>query len=199
MKRPFVYECISGKETEIINDYGTPFDEDGFTLVNNKRYHANAIRYEFKEETKMDRELNERVDSKVKSLLKTYDKEKIDDIINHCTVEEIPLVIKQIAARFNLIHIVKDKIWTNIALQNHPVDNGDGTYPYPEEIMENVREALGLEPDDESRDDEIRGMSKLDILDKVATWEGLIGYGGTIMSWVQDIWNINLDSLEEEV
>lgn len=65
---------------------------------------------------------------------------------------------------------------------------------YPPYIMKHVRENLGLEENDSSRDKEINKMSKLEVLDKVATWNGLIGYGYTISKWVQDIYGIELEN-----
>lgn len=63
---------------------------------------------------------------------------------------------------------------------------------YSKEIMVAVRQNLGLEEDDESKDAEIMEMDKDEILDKVATWNGLLGYGNTIKTWVEDIYNVAL-------
>lgn len=67
---------------------------------------------------------------------------------------------------------------------------------YPEYIMEDLRQRRGLEIDDESEDDEIISMNKEDVLDEVASWNGMIGYGNTIKEWVQDIYNVDLDTIE---
>ena len=75
-------------------------------------------------------------------------------------------------------------------------DSSEYEGKYPENIMEDVRERLGLESDDDSRDKEIMEMSKDKILDEVVKWNGLINYGDTIKNWVQDIYNIDLDSLK---
>lgn len=64
---------------------------------------------------------------------------------------------------------------------------------YPESIMADVRQNLSLEPDDTSKDTEIEAMTHNQILDKVATWNGLIGYGTTIRSWVKAIYGIELN------
>lgn len=64
---------------------------------------------------------------------------------------------------------------------------------YSDEIMEACRQRRGLEEDDESQDDEIMAMDKSEVLDEVATWEGLLGYGDTIKSWVEDIYGIELN------
>lgn len=63
---------------------------------------------------------------------------------------------------------------------------------YPPQIMRDVRQNYGLEPNDTSRDQMILEMSKDEILDRVTTWNGLIGYGDTIKRWVQDVYDIKL-------
>lgn len=64
---------------------------------------------------------------------------------------------------------------------------------YPERIMRCVRQKLGLEEMDTSKDLEIYQMSRKEILNAVCTWNGLIGYGYTITGWIEDIWQIDLD------
>lgn len=65
---------------------------------------------------------------------------------------------------------------------------------YPERIMRNVRGRLGLAAYDDSRDSEINAMSPDEVLNSVCNWNGLINYGGTIKSWVMDIYGIDLDN-----
>lgn len=137
-------------------------------------------------------------DKIVKDILKASDKEKVDALVSSIPMALAPIVIKNLASRINLFGVVRDRIWTQIAVNYDPADNDEGIYPYPEEIMSDVREAMGFEPDCENGDDEIRVMSKTEVLDKVLQWNGIIGYGSTVKSWVQDIWNIDLDSMEEE-
>lgn len=70
------------------------------------------------------------------------------------------------------------------------------TGKYPEHIMRDVRENKGLEPDDTSHDADIMEyMSRGEVLDAVAEWDGLIGYSHRIRSWVKDIYGIDLDDL----
>lgn len=64
---------------------------------------------------------------------------------------------------------------------------------YPENIMKCVRQNLGLDEMDASRDLEIYSMSRKEILNAVCTWNGLIEYGCTVAGWVEDIWQIKLD------
>lgn len=63
---------------------------------------------------------------------------------------------------------------------------------YEDHIMRYVRENLGLEPDDTSRDEEISNMSQSEVLDRVLTWHGLCNYGDTVLNWVDDIFNVDL-------
>lgn len=64
---------------------------------------------------------------------------------------------------------------------------------YPEYIMQTVRQHLGLEEWDTSRDEEINGMSHGTVFDHVLEWEGIIGYGYTIHGWINDIYGVNLE------
>lgn len=64
---------------------------------------------------------------------------------------------------------------------------------YSEEIMEDLRQRRGLEREDTSQDKKIMEMSKDEALDEVATWNGLIGYGNTIKTWIEEIYGIELE------
>jgi len=64
---------------------------------------------------------------------------------------------------------------------------------YSEDVMENVRRALGLEKDDESMDNEIMEMDKVTVLGLYFQWEGIIGYEDEIVGVVSDIWDVYLD------
>lgn len=64
---------------------------------------------------------------------------------------------------------------------------------YPEYIMEYVRQNMGLKKDDKSKDEEILKMRKREIIDRVCHWNGLIGYGGQVKGWIEDIYGIELD------
>lgn len=63
---------------------------------------------------------------------------------------------------------------------------------YDIEIMEAVRQNLGLKPDDRILDYEINKMTKRAILNSVASWNNLVGYGDTIKSWIEKIYHISL-------
>ena len=63
---------------------------------------------------------------------------------------------------------------------------------YPENIMRMVRGNLDLELDDKSRDGEIVAMSKQEVFSRVCEWEGFVGYGDTIIKWINQIYGIDL-------
>lgn len=63
---------------------------------------------------------------------------------------------------------------------------------YSEWIMEDVRQNLGLEADDVSRDNDINEMSKDEIFERILEWDGLIGYLETIKGWITEIYNVKL-------
>lgn len=64
---------------------------------------------------------------------------------------------------------------------------------YPDVIMQAVRQNLDLGENDSSMDDTIMKMSKNEVLDRVSTWNNLIGFGPSIRSWVEGIWRVDLD------
>jgi hypothetical protein len=132
----------------------------------------------------------------VKSILKSKDIESINTLIDTIPIRLIPRVIKSLVSRINIMNnLTPDKVWKPIALDHF--ENKYESLPYSNDIMRNVRQALGYEEDDDIADNEIREMSKSDILGKVLQWEGIVGYESSIISYVQEIWNVNLDSLEE--
>lgn len=59
---------------------------------------------------------------------------------------------------------------------------------YPEDIMMCVRQRLGVEKYDDSRDSEINKMSANEVFEHVCNWNGLIGYASTIKSWLEGIY-----------
>lgn len=67
---------------------------------------------------------------------------------------------------------------------------------YEEYIMKDLRQRLGLEPDDESKDDEIMSMSKDEVFESLLEWEGIIGYAGIIRSYVEDVYGVCLSEIE---
>ena len=59
---------------------------------------------------------------------------------------------------------------------------------YSDNIMDRVRQHIGLEPGDTSRDEEINRMSRDAVFDHVLEWEGIIGYGSQISNWIKSIY-----------
>ena len=53
-------------------------------------------------------------------------------------------------------------------------------------IMRNIRQSIGLDEDDTSRDAEIENMSGRDILDRYLIWEGVYGYTDEILDVVRE-------------
>lgn len=64
---------------------------------------------------------------------------------------------------------------------------------YPEYIMKKLRQHLGLESNDTSRDDEINTYSGNEAFEGVLEWEGICGYTEFIKMWIQDIYEIDLN------
>ena len=62
---------------------------------------------------------------------------------------------------------------------------------YPNYIYNNVRQNMGLEWNDTSKDNEIDKMSRKEVLERFWTWEGIIGYANTIKNSVFDVYGIN--------
>ena len=63
---------------------------------------------------------------------------------------------------------------------------------YSERVMQNVRENMGLEPDNTSRDKDIESLGRHEVFDIFLVWEGIIGYTNKIKDAISDIYNVNL-------
>lgn len=63
---------------------------------------------------------------------------------------------------------------------------------YPEYIMKKIRQRLGLDEEDKSRDTEINAMSSFEAFEEVLEWEGFIGYARQIKGWIEDIYKVEL-------
>ena len=66
---------------------------------------------------------------------------------------------------------------------------------YPEYIMRMLRQRLGLEPNDTSRDEELSLMTPSDAFEEVLEWNGLIGFSSTIKAWIEDTYGFNIDEV----
>ena len=65
---------------------------------------------------------------------------------------------------------------------------------YPEYIMKKVRQRIGVEPNDNSKDEEIEIMSPGEIIDAVLEWEGIIGYTEFIVDLVFDVYGFDKEN-----
>lgn len=57
-----------------------------------------------------------------------------------------------------------------------------------EEVLGAVRQQLGCEePDDESKDDQIKNMGPFEALDRFLAWNGIIGFTSEILAAMDNI------------
>jgi len=63
---------------------------------------------------------------------------------------------------------------------------------YADDIMECLRERLGLKEDDVSGDDQIMLMTKTQAFDEYLNWKGFLGWGHSIRDAVEQIFGISL-------
>lgn len=69
---------------------------------------------------------------------------------------------------------------------------------YPEYIMRTIRETHDLDEDDVSRDREFQRLFPREVFEKMLEWEGIVGYGHQILSWIEDIFKVKLTADGEE-
>lgn len=81
-------------------------------------------------------------------------------------------------------------------IQQHQMRIETKPNKYSESIMEYVRQRLGLEKYDDSRDKEINELSPNEAFEHVCEWNGLCGYSNTIKSWIRDIYKLELNNAE---
>ena len=60
------------------------------------------------------------------------------------------------------------------------------------EILQQVRQNLGLSLNDTSEDARIARMGRHEILNRVLTWNNLIDYGATIRGIVERVYDVEL-------
>lgn len=63
----------------------------------------------------------------------------------------------------------------------------------PPDIMENMRQARGLDAYDTSKDEEILKMSGIEFLNECLNWEGIIGYTNFIIEIIEYAFGVDLD------
>lgn len=81
-------------------------------------------------------------------------------------------------------------------IQEHQTRLENNPNKYPENIMECVRQRLGLEKYDDSKDEEINQLLPDEVFEHVCNWNGILGYATTIKSWIGDIYKIDLYNVE---
>lgn len=65
---------------------------------------------------------------------------------------------------------------------------------YMDEIMEAVRQRMGLEEDDESADEEIMQMDRSQVFKEYCLWHGLLGsFYDTLLEVVENIYDVELE------
>lgn len=67
---------------------------------------------------------------------------------------------------------------------------------YPDYIVEAVRQNLGLDYSDDSKDDEINQMNPDEVLESYWAWNGIIGYADQMKESVADIYGIDFETRE---
>ena len=63
---------------------------------------------------------------------------------------------------------------------------------YPEHIMETLRQRIGLEEDDTSRDEELQMLTPEEALNECLEWEGIDGYTSWILNVIRDTFKVKL-------
>lgn len=68
---------------------------------------------------------------------------------------------------------------------------------YNDDIMEAVRQTLGLEEDDVSADDKIMDMDRAEVFKRYCRWNGLLGsWYDTLLEVVENIYDVELEERE---
>ena len=63
---------------------------------------------------------------------------------------------------------------------------------YPEYIMETVRQRLGIEKGNTTKDDYINGLKENKVVEMYLSWKGIIGYGNMIINLIEDVYGVKL-------
>ena len=79
------------------------------------------------------------------------------------------------------------------AIQAYYANLEEQTTSFPENIMATIRQYLGLDRLDRSKDEEINAYTPEEAFDIVVNYEGLIGYTETIKGWIKDIYKVELE------
>lgn len=63
---------------------------------------------------------------------------------------------------------------------------------YSDFVIKAVRQHLGLNEHDSSRDDEINRMSKHELLNHCLEWEGIYGFTNYVLKYIDSIYETSL-------
>lgn len=66
------------------------------------------------------------------------------------------------------------------------------SYKYPEYILKVLRQRKDLDEDDTTYDDKFQEYKPEHVFCNILEWEGIIGYDTQMLSWIYDIFGVNL-------
>ena len=69
-------------------------------------------------------------------------------------------------------------------------------YRYPKNIMSTIRQYHGMDNMDTSRDEEFGSYIPNKVFEVVTKYAGLTNFSDTIKNWINDIYGVDLDSVE---
>ena len=64
---------------------------------------------------------------------------------------------------------------------------------YPEYILKYLRLRSGMDENDHSFDKRFNAMNSDTVFEEVLRWQGIIGWGTQIRSWIEGIYGVDLD------
>ncbi len=86
-----------------------------------------------------------------------------------------------------------DAVIRDLRSYEQNLSSPDNANKYPDYIMMNIRNSLGLDAYNTERDNEINCMDKGELFNLICSWNGFGSYGTAIKQWVEDIYNVQLD------
>lgn len=86
-----------------------------------------------------------------------------------------------------------DSVIRDLRSYEQNLSSPDNANKYPDYIMMNIRNSLGLDAYNTERDDEINSMDKDELFNQLCSWHGIGSYVTAIKQWVNDIYNVSLE------
>ena len=65
---------------------------------------------------------------------------------------------------------------------------------YPEYILKRLKDRYDMDYEDTARDEEFQNMSPREVLEEILDYEGICGYTTMILSLIEDIYKVKLDT-----